>query len=90
MYLRCSQLHEMVHRDPIGIPWEPRASFDQGCQQSLDEFLVRLWCGGEAQLFRGAPGVWEGHIQVVAHDRLRTYSRMDVVNVQVSLSSLSY
>ena len=51
MYLRCSQLHEMVHRDPIGIPWEPRASFDQGCQQSLDEFLVRLWCGGEAQLF---------------------------------------
>jgi hypothetical protein len=27
---------------------------------------------------------------VVAHDRLRTYSRMDVVNAQVSLSSLSY
>lgn len=39
-------------------------------QQRLDEFLVCLRCGGEAQLLGGTPGIGKLHGEVVAHDGL--------------------
>lgn len=60
----------MAPRDTATTTTQRALLSRQRRQQRLDEFLVCLRCGGEAQLLGGTPGIGKLHGEVVAHDGL--------------------